>query len=313
MNPNLAIVEPVSLTHTEALVTAFLAGRSKNTRDAYSRDLKDFCTWTGAGSNEEAAQLLLAHGHGQANRIVLAYKAHLIEERCLQAPTVNRRLAALRSLVKFARTIGVVPWTLEVGNLKTEPYRDTAGPSVQGLRLLLDQTKGSKPKQIRDRAILHLLYDLGLRRGEVVNLDVEDVRIDEAALWVLGKGRLQKQRLSAPTPTTAALIAWLEARGPEAGPLFLNFDRSGKGERLTGTSVYRIVRGLGEKAGIKVTPHGLRHTAVTEAVKQAQANGYGIEEVRDFSRHSSVATLMVYRDRERNIQGQLAALVAGAI
>ena len=107
---------------------------------------------------------------------------------------------------------------------------------------------------------------------------------------------------------------WLAARGTEAGPLFTNFDRAGKGRRLTGVSLYRIVRGLGEQHGVKVRPHGLRHTAITEACKAAQANGFGLEEVLDFSRHSrkSIAVLMIYRDRERNVQGQLAALVAGA-
>jgi len=57
-------------------------------------------------------------------------------------------------------------------------------------------------------------------------------------------------------------------------------------------------------------PHGLRHLAITEAYKAAQANGMDLEEVLDFSRHKDVKTLMIYRDRDRNVQGQLAALVA---
>ena len=95
---------------------------------------------------------------------------------------------------------------------------------------------------------------------------------------------------------------WLAARGTEAGPLFTNFDRAGKGRRLTGVSLYRIVRGLGEQHGVKVRPHGLRHTAITEACKAAQANGFGLEEVLDFSRHSrkSIAVLMIYRDEYYN-------------
>ena len=78
--------------------------------------------------------------------------------------------------------------------------------------------------------------------------------------------------------------------------------------------LYKVVRGLGERVGLKVRPHSLRHTAITEACKAAQANGIGLEEVLDFSRHSrkSIAILMVYRDRERNVQGKLASLVAGA-
>ena len=63
---------------------------------------------------------------------------------------------------------------------------------------------------------------------------------------------------------------------------------------------------------MKARPHGRRQTAITEACKAAQANGIGLEEVLDFSRHSRkpVAILMVYRDRECNAQGRLASLVA---
>ena len=60
------------------------------------------------------------------------------------------------------------------------------------------------------------------------------------------------------------------------------------------------------KAVYGTHPHRIRHTAVTEAVKKAQAHGMGLEEVLSFSRHSNVTTLMVYCDRERDVQGQLA-------
>ena len=96
-------------------------------------------------------------------------------------------------------------------------------------------------------------------------------------------------------------------------PLFTNLDRAEKGGRLTGPGIYLTVRNLGRTAGVKTRPHGLRHLAITEACKAAQVNGMGLEEVFDFSRHKDVKTLMVYRDRERNVQGHLAALVAGGV
>ncbi|MGA2662534.1 MAG: tyrosine-type recombinase/integrase [Verrucomicrobiota bacterium] len=138
--------------------------------------------------------------------------------------------------------------------------------------------------------------------------------IAQATLAVRGKGRTSKQILSVSEATRSALQAWLDARDQTTGPLFTNFDRAKKGRRLTGVGLYRVVRDLGQCAGLKVRPHGLRHTAITEACKAAQANGIGLEEVLDFSRHSrkSIAVLMVYRDRERNVQGQLASLVAAA-
>ena len=69
--------------------------------------------------------------------------------------------------------------------------------------------------------------------------------------------------MTLPQPTKDALEAWLTARGTEAGPLFVNFDRAKKGGRLTGAAVYYIVSRLGLKAGLVVRPHGIRHLAIT--------------------------------------------------
>jgi integrase/recombinase XerC len=305
-----------SLLRTEPageLLSAFLSGRNECTRRAYRQDLDDFSRFVGASKASEAATLLLSRGHGEANALALAWRANLHERR-LQAATINRRLAALRSLVQLARTLGIVPWALEVQNVRSESYRDTRGPGLNGVRLLLNEVeRRSDAKSIRDRAILRLLYDLGLRRNEVVTLDVGDLDLPAGTIAVLGKGRTQRSVLTIPEPTMVALRAWVETRGDEPGPLFTNLDRAGKGCRLTGTSLYRIVRRLGAQVGLKVRPHGLRHSAITEACKAAQANGMGLEEVLDFSRHRDVKVLMVYRDRERDVQGQLAALVAATV
>jgi integrase/recombinase XerC len=169
------------------LVRAFLSGRNERTVKAYSQDLADFQAFMGAGTVDEAAKVLLANGHGPANATALAYKTHLLE-RGLQSATVNRRLAALRSLVQLARIMGLVPWHLEVRNVKSEPFRDTRGPGKQGFRALLQELDGKlTPKAIRDRCALRLLYDLALRCGEVVSLDVEDVDIAQATAGGQGK------------------------------------------------------------------------------------------------------------------------------
>jgi len=205
---------------------------------------------------------------------------------------------------------------LDIQNVKSEAYRDTKGPGKSGFRAMLQTLAGKKTKKnIRDTAILRLLYDLALRTGEAVALNFEDVELGRSVIHVLGKGKTDKQQLTLPESTKMALDSWLQIRGSESGPLFHNLDRAHKGERLTGVSIYRIVRALGEMNGFKTRPHGIRHTAITEACKVAAENGIGLEEVLDFSRHSrsSVAILMVYRDRERNIQGQLANCIAAQI
>ena len=296
-----------SSSSSRRLVESFLAGRNPRTLAAYRQDLEDFRAFTGAVTLEEAAQLFLSRGLGDANAAALAYRAHLVNRR-LAAATVNRRLAALRSLVKLARTLGLVSWSLEVGSLKSETYRDTRGPGRVGFRRLLDELDerlDSKAK--RDRAVLRLLFDLALRRGEVVSLDVADVNLEAGTVDVLGKGRAERVRLTLPEPTRSALRSWLEVRGPEAGPLFVNFDRAGKGRRMTGTSVYRLVRELGEAAGLRVRPHGLRHAAITEALDLTRGD---VRKVQRFSRHRDLRVLNRYDDNREDLGGEVARLVA---
>ena len=116
------------------VVVAFLEGRKATTLDAYRRSLEDFARFTDAASIDDAARLLLSHGHGEANRLALAYRADLLHREPAPA-TVNARLAALRCLVKLAGTLGLVPWRLEVPSVKAKAYRDTRGPGREGVKV----------------------------------------------------------------------------------------------------------------------------------------------------------------------------------
>src|SRR5660398_234414 len=148
------------------LLEAWLAGRSPQTVDAYRRDLLDFTAYLGGDSPERATEALLRAGGGEANLVALRYRAALLE-RGLAPATVNRKLSALRSFVKIGRTIGLVAFALDVDNVRSEPYRDTRGPGADGYRAMLDALSVRQDsKGARDRAMLHLLFDLGLRRAE---------------------------------------------------------------------------------------------------------------------------------------------------
>src|SRR5262245_52123296 len=94
------------------LLAAFLSGRSPQTLRAYRQDLDDFAAFLGVPA-ADAAHRLLAGGPGHANGLGLAYRAQLLG-RGLAPATVNRRLAALRSLVRLARTLGTTNWSLDV-------------------------------------------------------------------------------------------------------------------------------------------------------------------------------------------------------
>lgn len=296
-----------SVAAAQQLVESFLTGRSEQTLRAYRADLEDFRAWVGAATIDGAAQALLAQGHGPANGLALAYRADLVD-RGLAPATVNRRLAALRSLVALARTLGLVPWALEVKGVRAETYRDTRGPGRVGVQALFAEAADRvDPKGLRDLAIVRLLHDVALRRGEVVGLDLADLDLERGTVAVLGKGKAQRVLVTLPAQTQAALAAWLEVRGVEPGPLFTNFDRAGKGGRLTGRSVARVVADLGESVGLEVRPHGLRHAAITQAL---DVTGGNVRQVQRFSRHAKIETLLVYDDNRQDLAGEVAALVA---
>ncbi len=296
----------------EDLLQAFLSGRCEKTIEAYRQDLKDFQKFIVADTPATAASHLLSKSLGEANGLVLKYKTNLMERK-FQPATINRRLAAIRSLTKMARMLGMIPWSLEIENAKSQPYRDTRGPGRTAFQQMLRVASNQRNnvKAIRDKTILRVFYDLALRTSELAQLDVCDLDLKTGTVLVLGKGQTEKIMLSLPQPTQKALGLWLEVRGTRPGPLFTNFDRAKKGDgRIHRSNLFRMVQGLGEQVGIKTRTHALRHLSITEACKAANVNGFALEEVMDFSRHKNIKTLMVYRDRERNIQGKLAELVA---
>jgi integrase/recombinase XerC len=259
---------------------------------------------------EAAAWMILARTHGEANGLALGWKANMVD-RGLAPATINRRLAALRSLVKLARTLGMIPWSLEVEGLEAQTYRDTRGPGTEGwIRMQTAATGRTDPKGTRDLAILRLLHDLALRRGEVVSLDLEHLDLEAGKLAVMGKGRSARESLTVPRPTLGALRAWVTVRGTEPGPLFTSFDHAGKGSgRISGSCVFTVVRAAGKAAGLTVRPHGLRHAAITEAL---DATGGNVRKVQRFSRHRDIRTLEVYDDNRRDMGGEVANLVAVA-
>ena len=310
LNQSLSLPETHSDRTRRLLEQSFLPRLTPNTRRAYARDIDDFSAWLGVPDSASGAALLLASDAGGANDLVLRWQTSLVASGA-KAATVARKLAAVRSLVKAARLVGMIGWKIEVESPKVEPYRDTAGPGLDGVRRLLAAVRGAGPKARRDRAILHLLFDLALRRGEVATLDLEHLDLDQGRLSIKGKGRDERQWLTLPASTRHSLESWLEVRGLEPGPLFTNMDRARKGSgRLAPQSIYRIVHTLGQRAGLgDVRPHGLRHAAITEALDQ----GNDIRTVARYSRHRNIQTLVIYDDNRQDLGGKVAAAVAASI
>jgi len=236
----------------QELINSFLSGRNKKTIEAYRQDLGDFQSFIGADSLDDAARILLSSTQGQANYTALSYRTNMVEKGLAPA-TINRRLAALRSLVKLGNILGIIPFSLQVQNLPSSAYRDTRGCGKKGFRALLEEAATPKtPKKvgkcIRDVAILRLLFDLSLRKNEVVTLDLEHVDLVNSTVSILGKGKTERVKLTLPEETKKALSEWIKVRGDKPGPLFYHLSPAIKErKRISGTGIYSC-KGPGQKS-----------------------------------------------------------------
>ena len=287
--------------------------RSENTRKAYRRDVERFFVAT-AGQQPEPELLnqFFSLTRGEAMAIVLKYKADLINRQLAEA-TVNRNLSAIKALASLARRMDYCSWDLsDVQGEKTTSYRDTSGVDEVAIMAILKSPDRSKLRGKRNYAILRLLWENALRRGEVVTCNIDDFDPEARQLAILGKGRgAQKELISLSEKATEALQDWLQERG-EAEPgeaLFVALDNVNSGHRLTGESIHYITRTAGKQAGVKklLSPHRIRHSSITAALHHT---GGDVARVQKLSRHKKVETLMIYNDRRENHQGEVTAILS---
>ena len=210
------------------------------------------------------------------------------------ASTINKKLSALRSFYRFSLRRKLVekdPAHGIVGPKKSKPLPQFLRESE--MDQLLDRLEWDDSyKDVRARTILLLFYEAGLRRSELTGLNDVDVDFGSRQLKVTGK-RNKQRVIPFGQELTDALRLYLEARREqfglrENGALFL----SDKGERMTGSQVYLIVRKyLTLVTSLKKrSPHVLRHTFATAMLN----NGAGLESIKKLLGHESVDTTEIY-------------------
>jgi len=340
MTPALALVAPAVETlppalwlagerqrNARSILQAWRAGKSPNTMRSYEHDLGAFARFLSAGlalvpslSIEAALDRLFLEDSPSAHGIVLGFRASMLEANLAPA-SINRALATLRSISKLARMLGVVRggWYLEVPGVKAERRRDTRGPAVEDVRRMLEGTAGDTETETRDYAIVVTLFCLGLRVSELCGLNLEETDLVRGTAWIRGKGRRERELVPLPAAVVTALRRYLAHRGATGqGPLFVSRSRRGARDgsrRLHSRSVLRLVADLGERVGVRVWCHALRHTAITEAIIRGQQAGLGLDQIRAFSRHRTLQTMLIYRDAREQmaVHRQLAEVVAGTL
>ncbi len=270
----------------EAWLAAWLAGYgSRNTRAAYARDLADYAGWL---ATHQMDPLLAGRVH------IDLYIRDLTEGRGLAQSTASRRLNALSSFHSYLigeDVIGRNPVAHIRRPKLNRDHSDTVGLSREDARAYTAAARRHSP---RAYALVTLLLHNGLRISEATGARADALGAERGhrTLTVLGKG---SQHSTVPLAPVTAEALDLYLLGRVTGPLLVT--RTGRA--LTTRSATVLVRALARKAQVhaaeKISPHSLRHTAITAGLDA----GVSLRDMQDFARHTDPRTTRRY-DRNRN-------------
>ncbi|MFH1690189.1 MAG: tyrosine recombinase XerC [Candidatus Eisenbacteria bacterium] len=257
---------------------------SPHTVAAYRRDLARFADFLSEVTHDDEPRLARFES-GTVRRFI----AWMVSSRYARR-SVQRNLAALRSFAKHLVRRKAILANPTLGLSAPRPAKRL--PSFltrKEVDLLFESPAEPRLPEIRDRAVLELLYGTGIRLSELTELTMRDVDASGSLARVTGKGR--KQRV-VPLGRSArqAIERYVSARGGAAAdePLFLN----SRGGKLSGRSVQRIVaKRLAQVSEARsLSPHVLRHTFATHMLNA----GADLRAVQELLGHASLSSTQIY-------------------
>ena len=257
---------------------------SENTVQSYRRDLMQMITYLEEKGIREAAKVPKTSLHG--------YILHM-EEQGKAATTISRMMAAIKAFFNYE---------CMQARIRRNPAESLHAPkvekkapvilSVDQVSALLAQPSGQTPKEIRDKAMLALLYATGIRVSELIGIQMEDINMNIGFL-VCRDGE-RERTIPFGRSAKAALEEYLEharnelLRGKGSDYFFVNCT----GGAMSRQGFWKIIKYYGEKAGIEedITPHTLRHSFAAHLV----ARGADMRAVQTILGHSDMATTQMY-------------------
>jgi integrase/recombinase XerD len=275
-------------------------GLSKNSLDAYRRDLRLFARWLQA-KRPERADL-----HAVQPQDIAAYFAERHQES--KPSSANRRLSVLKRFYQLAlreRRITSDP-CLKMASAK-QPARFVHTLSEAQVEALLNAPDVSTPLGLRERTMLELMYASGLRVSELVTLKVVELSLNDGVLRITGKG--SKTRL---VPFGEQARHWLERYLKEARGQILDGQVddalfvTGRGGAMTRQMFWVVIKKHAARAGINapLSPHTLRHAFATHLLN----HGADLRVVQLLLGHSDISTTQIYthvaRERLKHLHAQ---------
>jgi integrase len=281
------------LDHSKLAVLNSLA--SPGSRRVYQYAIEQFIAWY-------CSEPRLAF-----NRIVVLRYRMFLEGRRLAANTINQQLAAVRRLAYEAADAGLLSPELAAGIARVKGVKQLGHRSGNWLRLdqsseVLRSARGDGLRAKRDYAMLAVLLGCGLRRSELVGLEIDEIQTRQdhwAIVDLIGKGR-RVRTVPIPHWVKKALDQWVGAAGITQGKIFRAVTKRGKvwGKGISQNLVWYVVRNCCKGVGLEhIAPHDLRRTCA----KLCHAGGGELEQIQFLLGHASVQTTERYLGCKQNL------------
>ena len=222
-----------------------------------------------------------------------------MEDAKFAAATISRNIASLKAFYHYLVKEGVV--TENIAEELKAPKIEKKIPEILTMDeviRLLNQPKGDSPKEIRDKAMLELLYATGIRVSELISLKVSDVNLKMG--YILCRDLNKERIIPFGREAKNALIKYLDKTREEmlgsndSDVLFSNCS----GQAMSRQGFWKLIKYYAKKADIKseITPHTLRHSFAAHLV----GNGADLRSVQEMLGHSDISTTQIYANMNHN-------------
>lgn len=265
-------------------------GTSANTEMSYKRDLEKVQHFMESRGIRETADV--------TEEDLEEYVKYLEDNR-FAAATVSRNIASLKAFYHYVVQEGIV--AKDISETLKAPKIEKKIPEIMSpdeVVRLLDQPAGNSHKEIRDKAMLELLYATGIRVTELITLKVSDVNMPMS--FIMCRDRNKERIIPFGTEARNALAKYLDGTRDEmlenksSEVLFANCS----GQPMSRQGFWKLIKYYAKKADIKadITPHTLRHSFAAHLVE----NGADLRSVQEMLGHSDISTTQIYANMNHN-------------
>lgn len=216
-----------------------------------------------------------------------------LEEQHFAAATVSRNIASIKAFFHYLESEGIL--SEDISGVLKAPKIEKKIPEILSMEevvRLLEQPSGNTPKEIRDKAMLELLYATGIRVSELISLQLTDVNMRTGS--IICRDRNKERIIPFGKAAKKALTKYLNGTREEmlenkkADALFVNCS----GQPMSRQGFWKLIKYYAKKADIKadITPHTLRHSFAAHLVE----NGADLKSVQEMLGHSDISTTQIY-------------------